>query len=878
MLRGLPLGRSQSMSLSCGSVLRRSLFVALALATSTPSTRAQSLGSAGTVHGVIVDPSAAVVPQAVVELHNALTQYIQRTLTNDRGEFTLSNIPPGAYHLVITTESFEVSSQEVVIRSNVPIALRVTLAVKSVSEVVQVEAPALVENVAVTHAEVTKNVFSKLPTASVSSGLSDLVTLATPVVSADSNGFFHPMGDHALTNLSIDNQPITDQQGSIFSTQLPPNAVESIEMIYGMVPAEYGDKTSLVINTITRSGLGSEPHGDFSIGYGRFDTVQPNMTLGFGNGPFGNFTAVNVSRSSRFLDSPEQIPLHDVGDNENLFNRFDYKPTSDDALHLNLFYARSMFEIPNTYTQQAAGQDQRQRVESFNIAPGWVRVVNPTTLLTVNPYVRRDVIHYDASASIAADQPATMAQYRTLTNFGVKADVAYTSTRHNVKAGVQINQTNLLEDFTLGLTDPTFNAVCVDADGTPSADLTITDPALCGSAGLAPNDALAPGLVPYDLSRGGSPFHFHGTAEIKTQGVYVQDALTLRDWTLNLGLRWDRYDGISYNTLLQPRLGLTYHIEPSNTILRFGYARSLQTPLNENLILSSTTGAGGLATNVFGASESIPLHAGPRNQVNVGLQQGLGRRLSLDVDAFWKRTHNSGCDLDNLFNTAIYFPIEYSEAKMDGYSARVTMAQTKGFAAYFNVGHTLARVYTPEVGGLIFNAPLPGEVGLLDHDQKLQTTLHLQYQLPHQLPWVALTWRYDSGVVAGAVPDLESLLSLTPNDQQTVGFYCGSQIATIPNPITSCASPIYGTRFVNIPAAGTEDDVTNPSRTKGRHLLDLGVGTDNLLGTNSRVKITARVSIMNLTDTQAMFNFLSTCAGTHFVSPRSLRAQIGVAF
>lgn len=55
----------------------------------------------------------------------------------------------------------------------------------------------------------------------MASGLSDIITLTTPGIVADSNGFFHPLGDHAQMSLSVDNQPITDQQGNIYSTQLP---------------------------------------------------------------------------------------------------------------------------------------------------------------------------------------------------------------------------------------------------------------------------------------------------------------------------------------------------------------------------------------------------------------------------------------------------------------------------------------------------------------------------------------------------------------------------------------------------------------------------------------------------------------------------------
>ena len=73
---------------------------------------------------------------------------------------------------------------------------------------------------------------------------------------ADSNGLFHGLGDHAENSFSVDGQPITDQQSKVFSNQLPMEAVQSMEVIEGAPPAEYGDKTSLVIDVTTRSGQG----------------------------------------------------------------------------------------------------------------------------------------------------------------------------------------------------------------------------------------------------------------------------------------------------------------------------------------------------------------------------------------------------------------------------------------------------------------------------------------------------------------------------------------------------------------------------------------------------------------------------------------------
>ena len=98
-----------------------------------------------------------------------------------------------------------------------------------------------------------------------------MITLASPGVVADSNGFFHPIGDHAQTQFSIDNQPVTDQQSRVYSNQISPDAVQSMEVITGVAPAEYGDKSSLVVHIVTKSGLDQpKPTGSVSFGYGSF--------------------------------------------------------------------------------------------------------------------------------------------------------------------------------------------------------------------------------------------------------------------------------------------------------------------------------------------------------------------------------------------------------------------------------------------------------------------------------------------------------------------------------------------------------------------------------------------------------------------------------
>ena len=65
---------------------------------------------------------------------------------------------------------------------------------------------------------------------------------------------------------------------------------------------------------------------------------------------------------------------------------------------------------------------------------------------------------------------------------------------------------------------------------------------------------------------------------------------------------------------------------------------------------------------------------------------------------------------------------------------------------------------------------------------------------------------------------------------------------------------------------------------KPRNVLNLGVGTDNLFHTEKKTRLTASLAIDNLTNVVALYNFLSTFSGTHFLQPRTLVAKFGVTF
>jgi hypothetical protein len=340
-------------------------------------------------------------------------------------------------------------------------------------------------------------------------------------------------------------------------------------------------------------------------------------------------------------------------------------------------------------------------------------------------------------------------------------------------------------------------------------------------------------------------------------------------------LRDDKYDGLSSANSVQPRIGVAYLIPSTNTVLRAAYSRTFETPFNENLILSSGTGAGGLAQNVFG-STSTPIQPGRRNQFNTGLQQRLGRWVIVDADYFWKYTDNA-YDFFVLFNTPITFPVSWNKSKLDGVTGRVSTISLHGFQAYMTFGHTRARYFPPANGGLIPLGGISGGVFRIDHDQAYQQTAVFRYQRPKSAEWIDFTWRYDSGLVVSGVPDVSAALELTAAQQVAMGFACDGVPATFGSPITEC-SGVGTSKLLALPQSGAGDDDHNPARVKARNLFNLAIGTDNLFHKEQGGRVILRFSIANLTNKVALYNFLSTFSGTHFVPPRTYQVSIGYAF
>jgi Carboxypeptidase regulatory-like domain len=915
--------------------------VCVCFASLSPAAYAQG----GSVSGTVKDPSGAVVANATVEIHNLVSAFDRSATTDSSGNFTFANVPYNPYHLSVSAKGFAAFAQDVDIRSSVPVSLSIKLQLAGSSTTVTVEGGSdLIENDPTTHTDIDRQLFDKLALESQSSELSSLVTLASPGVAADSNGLFHGLGDHAENSFSVDGQPITDQQSKVFSNQLPLDAVQSLEVIEGAPPAEYGDKTSLVINVTTRSGLGvTTPHGSVTASYGTFGTSNAGFDLQYGGQKWGNFISASGLNSGRFLDPPEFTVIHDKGNEENIFDRVDYKLSSADSIHLNAQYTRSWFQTPNSFDSEFASPwfgvvvdnnglgpnglpvgptDQRSKIGTFDIAPTWDRLLGSSAVFEFGGFVRRDAYNYYPSGNPFADlgpvnlQQETLTQYRTLTNAGARSSISYSHGMHNIKGGVVYEQTFLRENDTFGIVDPTF----LSSFGCPNATIP-----QCAT------------LLPFDLTQGGGLFTFHGQTDVKELALYLQDTISWKNWAFNVGIRGDFYNGISKGRQAEPRLGIAYNVKQTNTVLRVSYARSLETPFNENLVLSSTgcsnpvvgalffvAGEGcGSANGVF-SPVATPLSPGFRNEFHAGLQQAFGKYFVVDGEYIWKYTHN-GYDFSVLGATPVTFPIEWNNSKIPGYAIRTSVPNYHGLTALVVMSSVAARFFEPQIGGVGAVPITPGSFApfRIDHDEKFNLSAHLQYQPWKRGPWFGFNWRYDSGLVAGAAPcsafttggtlgpgtdcpqsfEADGVTPVTINGQPAIllqdafgvplsadqeaqgGFTCNGVHALPPSPGNPVGTPLpnpclasqFGSTLIQVPRPGTENDDLNPPRIASRNLFDVTLGDDNLFH-GEKYRWSARVTIINITNEYALYNFLSTFSGTHYVTPRAVTGQIGFHF
>ena len=329
------------------------------------------------------------------------------------------------------------------------------------------------------------------------------------------------------------------------------------------------------------------------------------------------------------------------------------------------------------------------------------------------------------------------------------------------------------------------------------------------------------------------PFLFAAKRTGTRASWYAQNHLRItQHLSADVGLRFDYYNLLIHDSAFSPRVGLAYYLERTGTVFRASYNLLFNTPSLENLLLSSSPDAARLSSDDVPA---LPVPAERQDMYEFGVQQELGSRLRLDVRRYVKTIQNTADD-EQLFTTAVVFPVALSHAAIRGTEVRLDLAGIRGFSAYASYANARATDTGPLVGGLFLGS---GEEDLFeaaskfpaDQDERNEVQFGVTYN--HRSgAWFHFTGRHDSGLPTEFDPD--DFSEFDPGIQAQV----------------------------------------DPGRSRIKPRTVYGIAAGVTLWHDSPLSMALQLSVNNLTDQFYLYNFQSAFSGTHIGRPREVVGRI----
>ena len=552
--------------------------------------------------------------------------------------------------------------------------------------------------------------------ASAAEGLQDAIA-TTPGFATEDNGLLHARGVDDGFLYVIDGVPVYERMDGVHGVAPDPEMVDSINVIVGHVPPEFGFKSGGVIEVRTSNRRSDAWLGNVQGSSGSDSTWQGSSVFG---GPASRSTALTFGfsgqRSSRFLDPVHPGNLHNDGNAVNATAEFGWTMTPSSTLSVLGGLGRSSFEVPHTEEQDERQQDQRQRNRQTWQTASWQRAWSTQTVTQVAAY------HRSGSAALFGserDTPLHINADRSLRRIGALASVTHQRGKHVLKAGIEASRLSLHEDFSFFVTD--------EEEG-EEADLS-------------------DGALAHDED---NPFIFSGRAQPTLFAFYVQDSIRVgRGFTVDFGVRADRARMLTQASQWSPRVGAAYHLPGTNTVLRGSIDRFFQPPQAENLLLGSSEQARELSPFVddsVGGGEDLQ----PERQwaTEVGVNQAIKHGVTLDV-SYWRRRVRNAADPNVLFGTTIIFPNSIARGRGDGVDVRLELQRRRGVSAYLSYTNSRVVQFGPVTGGLFVEDEVieiaDGTAFTPDHDQRHVGAFGVTYDHARTGSWVSLTGRYESG-------------------------------------------------------------------------------------------------------------------------------------
>ena len=537
------------------------------------------------------------------------------------------------------------------------------------------------------------------------------VLLQAPDVAQDSFGQLHVRGEHNGLQYRL-NGIILPEGISVFSQTLNPKIVDSLSLVTGALPAEFGLRTAGIIDVTTKSGV-FDPSASISLYGGSHNEIYPSFFAGGSAGALNYFVTGDFMRNNLGIESPYNAitPIHDETRQYHGFGYFEYILDPNDRVSWILGTSHDQFQIPNTPgLAPSLGLDVNGQTD-FPSADLDERQTEITQYAIVS------FQHTQGELSL---QTSLSARYTSLTFFpdavgdllynGVaqnafKKDVAYS---WQTDGSFHVNDSHMLR---FG-----FYIQHDRADSRTSSNVFYLDP-----NGNQTDVNGNPTTIP-------STIVDNGQATQEIESLYVQDEWKLPgNVTANYGLRFDHLSAYTSGHQVEPRLNLVW--EPiEGTMVHGGYSRYFSPPPFELI--------GGESLNKFVGTTSAPgitLDTPPlpekANYYDIGVQQKFTRELTVGLDSYYKQSTNL-IDEGQFGAPIILTPFNYRYGQQYGAEFTVNYA-TGPLSIYFNAATQRARGKDIETAQFNFD-PLALEYTTnhyisLDHEQQYTASAGASY-------------------------------------------------------------------------------------------------------------------------------------------------------
>ncbi|HEY1496754.1 MAG TPA: TonB-dependent receptor [Candidatus Solibacter sp.] len=668
----------------------------------------------GELRLTVRDPSGAPLAARADLVSSATGTRIAIDLASD-GRYAFHALPFGLYRLRVTHANFAPATELIALRSAVPLAHEVTLAVAAVdTSVLVTESATLVDPTATSatyhvSSEDLKQRAESLP----GRGLTDLVIMQ-PGWTIEANGILHPRESEYDTQYVVNGFPIYDNRSPAFAPAADADDVESLKIYAGGIPAEFGQKLGGVIEVNTVRNTNPGFHGALVLQHGSFAT---NSAFASAQWVAGRTTAsVNGEGflTDHYLDPPVVANFANHGSNSSVAATLEHDFDDSNRLRLSASRRETGFLVPNDFLQQAAGQRQ-DRTAGATEGQAYAQHIFSPTLIGTFGVMARDLTARLWSNPLST--PIAAGQDRGFREAYIKASLAGHHGRHEWKTGIDARFADLREEFDYQITAYRLN----------------------------------PGNVRIFSRSTPATYYFNGTSPDREQAAYAQDTFRLGPVTLSAGLRFDHYALLIHDSAASPRLAASWNVRPLGLVLHASFDRIFGTPPFENLLVSSAP------ASRLGIGFYLPLKAAHGNYYEAGFTRAIGGQLRLDA-TYFRRDVGDFKDDDPLLNTAVSFPIAFQHAEIRGIELKLALPRWHGLSGFASYANTIGIGQYPISGGLFLDSDAPALLRSTDRfpisqDQRNTARAMLRYQF-HPRLWTAWSANYNSGLPTEDISNL----------------------------------------------------------------------------------------------------------------------------